>query len=132
MRAIDYLKAVVFGILILVVNVAISFCVVAVYAYAVEPGHDQAFYEQAAQWIAPWSSIAFGWMLFLGVCYSAAIRNAERNALAFALSVFAVYASIDIGLLLAMGQLTGHVPIVALSLASKAAGAIGGVWIAGR
>ena len=132
MKAIDFVKAAFLAVLILVVNVAISFGVVAVYAYAVEPGHDQAFYELAAQWIAPWSSIAFGWVLFLGVCYGAAKRNAERNALTFALCVFAAYAAIDVGLLFAAGMSTSLAPIVALSLTSKAAGAIGGVWMAGR
>ncbi len=132
MKASDFGKAAFLAVLILVVNVGISFGVVAVYSYAVEPGHDQAFYELAAQWIAPWSSIAFGWMLFFGVCYGAAVRNVERNALAFALCVLAVYAAIDVGLLSAAGALTSFAPIIALSLTSKAAGAIGGVWIAGR
>ena len=65
MTAADFGKAAGVALAIMIVNVAISFGVVAVYSIAVDPGHDQAYYEAAAQWIAPLSSIAFGWILFL-------------------------------------------------------------------
>jgi hypothetical protein len=129
--AIDFVKAVALAVGILVVNVAISFAVVAAYALLVEPGHDAAYYEAAAQWIAPWSSVAFGWLLFFIACYVLS-RRPERNALAFAITVFAAYAALDLGILYAAGALTTLPPIVALSLASKLVGAIGGVWMAGR
>jgi uncharacterized membrane protein len=129
--AIDFVKALGVAVGILVVNVAISFAVVAAYSLWVEPGHDQAYYEAAAQWIAPWSSVAFGWLLFFIACYGLS-RRPERSALAFALTVFAAYAALDLGILFAAGALTTLPPIVALSLASKLVGAIGGVWMAGR
>lgn len=131
MTAIDFVKAIGVAFGILVVNVAISFAVVAAYSVWVEPGHDAAHYEAAAQWIAPWSSIAFGWLLFFIAC-AVLSRRPERNALAFALTVFAAYAAIDMGILFAAGELTAFAPIIALSLASKLVGAIGGVWAAGR
>lgn len=132
MTAIDFVKA--FGVAVgnLVLNVAISFGVVAAYSLWVDPGHDQAYYQAAAQWIAPWSSIAFGWLLFFIACTVLARRRPERNALAFAITAFAAYAIIDLGILFAAGALTTFAPIIALSLASKLVGAIGGVWAAGR
>jgi len=132
MTAIDFAKAFGVAVGILVVNVAISFAVVAAYSVWVEPGHDQAYYEAAAQWIAPWSSVAFGWLLFFIACYVLS-RGPKRNALAFALAVFAAYAAIDIGILsAACAMSSAFVPFVALSLTSKLAGEIGGVWMAGR
>jgi hypothetical protein len=131
MTGLDFVKAFAVAAGILVVNVAISFAVVAAYSLWVEPGHDQAYYEAAAQWIAPWSSIAFGWLLFFIACYVLS-RRPERNALAFAITVFAAYAAVDLGILFAAGELANFAPIVALSLASRLVGAIGGVWIAGR
>jgi hypothetical protein len=131
MTAIDFVKAFGVAIGILVVNVAISFAVVAAYSLWVEPGHDAAYYEAAAQWIAPWSSIAFGWLLFFIACYVFS-RRPERSALAFAITVFSTYAALDLGILLAAGALATFAPIIALSLASKLVGAIGGVWMAGR
>jgi hypothetical protein len=129
--AVDFVKAFALAFGILVVNVAISFAVVAAYSVWVEPGHEQAYYEAAAQWIAPWSSVAFGWLLFFIACYVFS-RRPERNALAFALAVFVAYAAVDLGILFAAGALTTFPPIVALSLASKLVGTIGGVWMAGR
>jgi hypothetical protein len=129
--ALDFVKAFALAFGILVVNVAISFAVVAAYSVWVEPGHDQAHYEAAAQWIAPWSSVAFGWLLFFIATYVLS-RRPERSALAFAITAFAAYAALDLGILFAAGALTTFPPIVAVSLASKLAGAIGGVWAAGR
>ena len=109
MKPIDYLKAVGVALGILVVNVAISFGVVAAYATFIDPGHDEAYYQAAAQWIAPWSSIAFGWLLFFTASYFVS-RKSDRNALAFALATLAAYAAIDLGIIGAVGQLTALPP----------------------
>jgi hypothetical protein len=131
MRAVDFLKAFGVALGIMIVNVAISFGVVFAYSLLVEPGHDQAYYEAAAQWIAPWSSIAFGWLLFLIATYILS-RKPDRSALAFAITAFAFYAAADLAIIGAAGVLGTVGPIVALSLSSKLAGAIAGVWFAGR
>jgi hypothetical protein len=132
MTALDFFKAAGVAVGILIVNVAISFAVVAVYAAFVDPGHPAAYYEKAtADWLAAWSSIAFGWLLFF-IAARALSAHPTRDALAFALAAFGAYAAIDLGLIAAIGGLAEFGPIVALSLASKLAGAIGGVWAAGR
>lgn len=131
MTALDIVKAIAVAFGILVVNVAISFAVVAAYSIFVNPGHDEAYYQAAAQWIAPWSSVAFGWLLFLIACYALSGRPG-RNAYAFALATFLAYAALDLGIIAAAGGLTALGPIVALSLASKLAGALGGAWLGRR
>lgn len=57
MNALDFVKAFGVALLLMVLNVTASFGVVAVYAYLIEPGHEAAYYETAAQSIAPWSSV---------------------------------------------------------------------------
>ena len=131
MGFVDVLKAAGTAIAILVVNVAISFGVVATYSVFVDPGHVAAYYQAAAQEIAPLSSIAFGWLLFFGAVLALSGKPG-RSALGFALTVFSIYAAIDVRIIAAVGGLWASAPVVALSLASKLAGAIGGVWAAGR
>lgn len=131
MSGIDILKAAGVAIAILAVNVAISFGAVAYYSVFADPGHDAAYYQAAAQWIAPLSSIVFGWLLFFGALRIMSAKP-DRNALLFALAVFGVYAAIDVGIIWAVGQLQAIAPVVAVSLASKLVGAIAAVWAAGR
>src|SRR5262249_9490645 len=89
MKPLDLPKAVGLALAIMIVNVAISFAVVAAYSYWVDPGHDERYYQAAAaEWIAPWSSIAFGWLLFLIGTYVLS-RRSTRDALTFALTAFA-------------------------------------------
>jgi hypothetical protein len=131
MTVVDVLKAAGLAIAILIVNVAISFGTVAVYAMYIDPGHKAAYYEAAAQWIAPLSSIAFGWLLFFGAIVILS-RKPDRDALWFALTAFAVYWAVDLSIIGAVGQLAAQGPTIAVSLASKLVGAVGGVWAALR
>jgi hypothetical protein len=131
MKAMDFLKALGVAIGILILNVAISFAVVFAYSLWVDPGHDDAYYQAAAQWIAPWSSIAFGWLLFLLATFVLS-RKPDRDALVFAVTAFAFYAAVDLSIVGAAGALSAFGPIIALSLSSKLVGAIAGVGLAGR
>jgi hypothetical protein len=125
-KPIDFIKAAGLSIAILVVNVLISFAVVAIYSWAIAPGHDAAFYEAAAQRIAPWSSVVFGAPLFYVACAFAARRRPARSAVAFAGSCFAVYALIDLSMLLAAGAVSSMLGAVSVSLATKLIGALAG------
>jgi hypothetical protein len=131
MSFVDVLKAAGLAVAILVVNVAISFGAVAIYAMYIDPGHNAAYYQAAAQWVAPLSSIAFGWLLFF-LATLAASRKPDRDALLFALVAFAFYAAIDLSIIGAMGGLSTLAPTIAVSLSSKLVGAIGGAWAAYR
>ncbi|MBT8471442.1 MAG: hypothetical protein HKN14_16585 [Marinicaulis sp.] len=132
MRPIDFVKAFVTAIIVMVLNVAISFGVVAVYAYLIEPGHDAAFYEAAAQDIAPWSSVVFGVILFFVAAYIFGKRRPGRDAMHFALAIFASYALVEFLILGSEGVIAEMIGIVSLSLATKLGAAILGVRMAAR
>ena len=129
MKPADYARSALWALAILVVNVLISVVVMVVYSYAVEPGHDAAFYEAAAPRIAPWSSVVFGIPLFFGVARYGARRSPARNASAFALAIFGFYASIDITVLQFAGSTLAEAGIVALSMGTKLAAALAGARI---
>jgi hypothetical protein len=131
MNFVDVLKAAGLAVVILIVNVAISFGAVAIYAMYIDPGQNAAYYQTAAQWIAPLSSIAFGWLLFFGAIVILSGKS-DRDALRFALAAFGVYAMVDLSVIGAVGQLVELGPTIAVSLASKLVGAVGGVWAARR
>jgi hypothetical protein len=125
----DFLKAVGIALAVLIANVAVSFGVVWVYATFIEPGHDEAFYQAAAQWIAPWSSVFAGAVLFFLALWWLAWRRQGRNGYVFAAAVVAIYAAIDVSVIAAVGALGAMGLIVAVSMASKLAGALLGAWL---
>ena len=134
MKPMDYMKAAGLAFLVIVVTMALSFPMVFAYATFVEPGRPQAFYNEAALWIAPWSSHIFGPVLFFGLNYLMARRRPERNALAFAAATIILYVLIDFGLLgLATGSVGGLLTlVVAMSMAGKIAAAFLGALLGSR
>lgn len=103
MKAIDCLKASGVAIGTIVFTMAASFPMVAVYAYFIEPGHEQEFYTEAAQWIAPWSSYILGPMTFFAFNYWLAKKSPERNGILFAITTIVAYLIIDLSMVPALG-----------------------------
>lgn len=133
MKPIDYLKAAAVGVAVMALTVAASFPMVAFYATYVEPGHPQSFYNQAATWIAPWSSHVLGPILFFAFNYWLARRNLDRNPITFAAATIALYLLIDFGMMLPFMPASAFFsPIVALSMIAKAIGAVSGGLIGKR
>lgn len=132
LKPVDYAKALAVAVAVLVVTLAASFPMVAFYAYFIEPGHPQAFYTDAAQWIAPWSSHVLGPLLFFGFNFWLARRNPARNAVAFAVAAIVAYVIVDVGLVFLGGYDIRAVltPVFGLSLAAKLAGALLGARFA--
>jgi hypothetical protein len=131
MRAMDFVKALGVAIATLVITLAASFPMVAFYAFFIEPGHPQEFYNEAAQWIAPWSSHVLGPLVFFAFNFWLARRSPERHATLFAAATVVFYAVVDLSTLPMMG-----LPIAAaltatfgLSLCAKAAGAFLGAYL---
>ena len=120
MKGSDYIKAFLAAIALMIINVAVSYGVVAVYAYLIEPGHEPAFYEAAAQDIAPWSSVIAGFILFFIAGRYFAKRKPERNGIAFALTMAGGYAIVDVAILMAVGVLVSLTGIFILSMSTKA------------
>lgn len=126
MKALDYLKAAGIAIAGLVITMAASFPMVAIYSYFIEPGHEQEFYVEAAQWIAPWSSYILGPIVFFSFNYWLAKKSPERNAVLFAISTIIAYLIIDFSMVPALGgDLSMFLTLgVAFSVTVKLAGAI--------
>ncbi len=131
MKAIDYLKAIGVAIGTIAFTMAASFPMVAVYAYLIEPGHEQEFYTAAAQWIAPWSSYLLGPITFFALNYWLAKKSPERNAIAFAVATIVAYLIIDLSMVPAFG---GDLAMFltfgfAFSIAVKLGGALLGAYL---
>lgn len=103
MSAIDYLKAAGVAVGVIVITMAASFPMVAFYAYLIEPGQDQGFYNEAAQWIAPWSSYILGPIVFFAFNYWLARKSPERSAYLFASASIIAYLVIDLSMVPALG-----------------------------
>lgn len=134
MRAGDLLSALLVAVAVLAITLAASFPMVAFYAFFVEPGHPQEFYQEAAQWIAPWSSHVLGPLLFFAFNFWLARRSPERNALLFAAATIVLYTVVDLGMLPMMGLPIGAALTLSLglSLSVKAAGAFLGAHVGSR
>lgn len=132
MTALDYVKALGVALLLMVLNVAASFGVVAVYAYGIEPGHEPAYYEAAAQRIAPWSSVFVGALLFFAAAWFFGSRRPARSALAFALTFAAIYTAIDFAIIAAVGGLSHLGVVVLISVAGKFTAATAGALLTRR
>lgn len=132
MTGLDYVKAFAVALLLMVLNVAVSFGVMAVYAYLIDPGHAADYYEAAAQRIAPWSSVVAGPVLFFAAAWFFGARKPARPALTFALTFTAIYTLIDVSIMVAAGALMTFAYVVAIAAAGKFAGAILGARMVKR
>lgn len=134
MKATDYPMAAGVAVAVIALTMALSFPMVWVYATLIEPGRPQAFYNEAAKGIAPWSSYILGPLLFCVINTALAIRRSHRNAALFATICFGFYVLIDFGMIaLAGGSIVGALtPTMALSLSAKLAGAVLGGWLGQR
>jgi hypothetical protein len=132
MQPIDFLfRAAGVGVAVLVVTLAASFPMVAVYAHVINPGQPQAVYDAAALWIAPWSSHIVGPLVFLWWNHRGAVRRPQRPAFAFALAGIAWYLVFEMASLAVFALKPSDVLTVTffISLAGKTAGALlGARW----
>lgn len=134
MKAIDVLKALGVSVATLAVTLLASFPMVAFYAYFIEPGQPQEFSNEAAQWIAPWSSHILGPIVFFALNFWLARRSPDRNAYLFAAATVVWYAVIELSTFPMMGLPIGaaFTLSVALSFAAKVCGAFLGADLGAR
>ncbi len=102
MKLKNYIQALGVALVTIMITVIVSFPMVTFYAYVIEPGHDQEFYEDAAQWIAPWSSYILGPILFYIFNYWLTRRSVNRNNMFFAIMTIVFYIAVECFMLLAM------------------------------
>src|SRR5688572_29447063 len=80
---------------VMAVNVAASILYMVVYSYAIDPGHEKAYYEAHVKIAAPYCSIVVGVPLMLLVGWWVGMRPA--------LIVWLVYALVDVAVFVASG-----------------------------
>ncbi|MBX9745687.1 MAG: hypothetical protein K2X34_02215 [Hyphomonadaceae bacterium] len=132
MSGLDFVKALGVALLLMVLNVAASFGVMALYSSFIEPGHDISFYESAARDIAPWSSVFVGGLLFFLAGWFFAGRRPQRNAVHFALAFALIYIVLDVGIIVMVDSralMTMAGLVVVLSVVTKLAASVAGAMI---
>lgn len=124
------------AIVVLVVNVVISFLYVGVYSYAINPKQTQQFYQEYAQVSAPYSSIIAGVPLMFLMCWWVASWWENDLGLKAALLVWLIYAVIDVLVLAAVAMSEGLasrvIVLAAVSIITKLAAAYFGGLVGSR
>jgi hypothetical protein len=89
MKPIDYLKAAGLGVAVLSANLLLLTLLVTVYSQTMVRDRAPEFYNQLAMDMGQWSGPIGGAVLMFLATYLLGRRRPERNALAFAVAVFA-------------------------------------------
>ena len=133
MKPIDYAKASGLGLVVLALNLLITTLIITVYAQLIEPGQPQTHYNAMAPRIGAWSGPAGGMLLMFALGYLFGRRRPQRNALAFAGVVFAVYLALDVALGLALAPVAQvfRLPFV-LSLTGAGVAGLAGAALSRR
>ncbi len=107
-------------LLYLVTNVAVSYLVVAVYAYFVNPGQPEQHYLDWALFSAPYSSVIAGMpLMFLLGWWISRWRSVTKPAVAMWV-VWVTYVALDLGIITLSGGMTQRLAMfVVVSLATK-------------
>ncbi len=107
------------AIFILVVNVGLSVVYMFFYGYVINPGQEEQFYQDHVKIAAPYCSIFFGIPLFYLVCRWIGGRWEKDFAIKAAISVWIVYALIDLSVVVASGITLSVAGLIAVSLITK-------------
>ncbi len=111
-------------VLLHIILIILSILEVAVYSYLIEPGHDEAYYQEHAQVSAPWVSGIFGFVLTFLFVKLFIDRNRHRHLL-FAIGLPLVYVALDVLILLPFGiDWNAHLPVLLMANGAKLAGAL--------
>ena len=109
------------ALLVMVSNVALSIVYMVVYSYVIDPGHEKPYYEDHIKVAAPYCSIVAGIpLMFLAGWWVGRWWESEF-AMKAALTVWVVYAMIDLTVLLASGFTSRMAILVVASLLTKLA-----------
>jgi hypothetical protein len=129
MRPLDVAKAAGLGAAIFIIDVLIAFGAMYAWGMIFQPGHSEAFYEQAAVPMARWSTRTVGTAMILGVTWFCGRRKPQRNAYAFGALIVFFYAFFDGAIVLFAGFFTLG---IAVTMLLKLIGAAAGAYLARR
>jgi len=131
MRPIDFGKAGLAGLLVLILNLLATTAVVFAWAMLVEPGKSQEYYNALAPRIGAVTGPLGGVILMFAAAHLLARRRPGRNAIAFAAAVWVAYALLDLAIGLPMMALADLLTVrLALSLLAALAGGLTGAALA--
>ena len=116
--------AIVVGIL----NVLCFFLFMVAYSYLLDPGHDQNYYQDAANRFGPYSSIICGMPLMYLAGRWIGKRVGPQLAVTGALLVWAIYFVLDLTIVAASGALMSILWLFVISFATQVAA----VYLGGR
>jgi len=95
MKPIDFGKAALAGLVVLVLNLLATTAIIFAWAMLVEPGRDQAYYNALAPRIGATSGPMGGVVLMFATAWLLGRRRPERHAVKFAAAMWVAYALLD-------------------------------------
>jgi len=119
-------------IVVMILNIAVSFGVVWIYSTFVNPGHLASYYEAFAQEAAPVSSVVAGIPLMIGAGYLVARGRPRRTALISGAVVAALYVLIDAAIIASVDAPAGIWAWSAVSYVTKIVAALSGAILGER
>lgn len=99
-----------------VLNVFLFFLFMVLYGHVINPGHEDSFYQEAANRFGPISSILCGIPLMYLAGRWIGKRVGPQLAVTAALLVWLIYFIVDVAIVAAAGFLTGLFPVVVVAI----------------
>lgn len=110
-----------------VANVFLFFLFMVLYSYVIDPGHEESYYQTAANRFGPYASIIGGIPVFF-IAGVVTRRFLGERALKVAIAAWSIYVAIDLAILFAAGQFTAFLPHIVVSFATK----LGAIYLGAR
>ncbi|HRI03347.1 MAG TPA: hypothetical protein PLL77_06355 [Pyrinomonadaceae bacterium] len=103
-----------------VVNVTLFFLFMVLYGHVINPGHEDAFYQEAANRFGPYASIIGGIPVFF-VTGLVLRRFLSTRALKVGIAAWAIYFVLDVAIILAaaVDKVISFLPLIVVSFATK-------------
>ncbi|MEQ1923453.1 MAG: hypothetical protein ABL952_13190 [Pyrinomonadaceae bacterium] len=103
-----------------VANVTLFFLFMVLYGYVINPGHEDSFYQEAANRFGPYASIIGGIPVFF-VTGLVLRRFLGTRALKVGIAAWAIYFVLDVAIILAAAadKVLSFLPLIVVSFATK-------------
>lgn len=105
-----------------VANVGLFFLFMVLYGYVINPGHEDSFYQEAANRFGPYASIIGGIPVFF-IAGLVLRRFLSTRALKVGIVAWAIYFVLDVAIILAAAtdKFVSFLPLIVVSFATKLA-----------
>lgn len=105
-----------------IVNISLFFLFMVLYGHVINPGHDDAFYQDAAGRFGPYASIIGGIPVFF-IAGRLLRRFLGERAIKVAIAAWVIYVAVDFAIIVAVAsdQIVAFLPLLATSFGTKLA-----------